>query len=168
MADPSKITDLLPRRPSALIAIGALGGFSVVLVVALLLMIAATAPDEIQFVAMDQPAEATATPSSPATPVEEPLDGFAIASANGCVACHSVDGAPSVGPSWLGSFGTERDLEGGAAVPVDEEYLRRAILDPRADVAAGFPDGVMPATYGDSLSDQQIDAIVGYIVGLSE
>ena len=163
MAEARDVTDLLPRRPSALFAIGALGGFVVVLTVALLLMIAKRAPDDIRFVAMDPP---SAVQPEAGAGADGPLDGLAIAQANGCVACHSTDGASLVGPTWFEAFGSERMLEDGSTVTVDRAYLRTAIVDPAAQIAAGFPGGVMPATYVDTLSGSEIDAIVDFIEGL--
>ena len=84
---------------------------------------------------------------------------------NGCTSCHSVDGTTLVGPSWQGVFGSERQLEDGSTVTADEEYLRRAILDPGSQVVAGFPN-VMPAAYN-FLPEEDITAMVEYIKTLS-
>ena len=35
---------------------------------------------------------------------------------------------------------------------------------PNATVASGYQPDVMPATYGDTLSDEQLDALVQYLV----
>jgi cytochrome c oxidase subunit 2 len=84
-----------------------------------------------------------------------------------CSSCHSVDGSTSVGPTLLGSFGSERELSDGSVVTVDEEYLRIAILVPGEQIVAGFAN-VMPPSLGDTLSAQQIDALVAYIKSLSD
>lgn len=84
---------------------------------------------------------------------------------NGCTSCHSVDGTTLVGPSWQGVFGSERELEDGSTVTADEEYLRRAILDPGSQVVAGFPN-IMPAAYN-FLPEEDITAMVEYIKTLS-
>jgi cytochrome c oxidase subunit 2 len=44
---------------------------------------------------------------------------------------------------------------------VDEEYLRRSILEPQADIVAGFQP-VMP-TYSGTLTPEDIDALVAFI-----
>jgi hypothetical protein len=49
-----------------------------------------------------------------------------------------------------------------ADVPV-EEYVRQAIVDPEAVLAAGFASGVMPGSYGSSLKAEEIDALVQYL-----
>lgn len=82
---------------------------------------------------------------------------------NGCFACHSVDGSKLVGPSWKGLFGAQSQLTDGTSVLVDEAYLKDSIVKPNEQVVAGYPPGVMPQTYGDSLTDAQISDIIEYI-----
>ena len=81
--------------------------------------------------------------------------GEALATSSGCVACHSTDGLDGVGPSWQ-----------GLSASVDAEYIRTAILNPNAVIAAGYTEGVMPSTYADTLSDEDVDALVAYISSL--
>ena len=51
-----------------------------------------------------------------------------------------------------------------AGKPVDE-YVRESIVDPDAYVVPGYQKGVMPGTFGDSLSKEEIDALVAYLSG---
>ena len=81
--------------------------------------------------------------------------GAALAASTGCVGCHSADGIDGVGPTWSGLAGR-----------VDQEYIQRSIVDPSADIAAGFADGLMPAAYRDLLTDDDLDALVAYISSL--
>lgn len=81
--------------------------------------------------------------------------GEAAAGANGCVACHTTNGVASTGPSW-------KDLSDR----VDAEYVRQAIVDPNAVIADGFTAGVMPQDYANSISADDIDALVAYILSL--
>jgi cytochrome c oxidase subunit 2 len=106
--------------------------------------------------------EIEAKPPEEMTPVER---GAALSEEQGCLSCHSVDGSELVGPTWLGLFGAERPMEDGSTVMADEEYLRKAIMDPGSHVVAGYPN-VMPAAYS-FLSDEELDAIVEYIKSLS-
>ncbi|TWU04957.1 cytochrome c oxidase subunit II [Stieleria varia] len=78
-----------------------------------------------------------------------------------CKGCHSLDGSKQVGPSYQGSFGTQRSLASGDAVTVDENYLRESILYPKAKVAAGYQP-VMPS-YKGQLSDDDIASLVEFI-----
>jgi cytochrome c oxidase subunit 2 len=92
-------------------------------------------------------------------PAEPGKQGRLIAQSKGCVACHSVDGAPSVGPTWKGLFGKQETLEGGVTVAVDEAYLKQSINDPKAKVVKGFPN-IMPPN---QLSDEEMAAMIDYI-----
>jgi cytochrome c oxidase subunit 2 len=85
--------------------------------------------------------------------------GRTVADARGCVACHTVDGSPRVGPSWKGLYGQMRSLTDGSTVLADEAYLRRSIREPQAQVVKGFPP-IMPPV---ALKDDEVDALVAYI-----
>lgn len=81
----------------------------------------------------------------------------------GCNACHSTDGSVLVGPSYKGLFGkTVAVVTDGEKreVVVDEEYIRRSILEPSADVVDGFQP-LMPPQEG--ITDEEIKAITEYL-----
>ncbi len=84
-----------------------------------------------------------------------------------CLACHSTDGSQMVGPTWLGLYGHEVELEDGTTVIADEAYLFESIADPNAKIVKGFPAGAMPP-YGAILSDEDINNLVAYIRSLAE
>ncbi|HKJ39667.1 MAG TPA: cytochrome c oxidase subunit II [Anaerolineales bacterium] len=87
--------------------------------------------------------------------------GEAIVAANGCGACHSIDGAQSpLGPTWFGVAGSEVELSDGTTVTADDDFLTESIKDPQAKIVAGFETQLMP-TYG--FSDEQIADLVAYI-----
>ncbi len=88
--------------------------------------------------------------------------GQVIATEIGCMACHSTDGTTEIGPSFKGIYGTDVKLTDGRTVKIDDEYLRRSILDPNADVVDGFPDGVMPP-YEGMMSEEELTNIVEFI-----
>lgn len=90
--------------------------------------------------------------------------GREIAEQFGCLACHSLDGGRGIGPTWAGIFGTERALDDGGAVTVDEAYLRESILEPNAKIADGFQPMMPPF----QLSDEELEAVVALIESLSE
>lgn len=85
---------------------------------------------------------------------------------NGCLGCHSLDGSPSVGPTWAGLSGSEKVLMDGTTKEVDEEYLRISIVDPNLDVPEGFPSGVMPSNYADLFSEEEIQNMIDFIQSL--
>lgn len=88
--------------------------------------------------------------------------GEALAQSKGCVACHTVNGSPGVGPTWKGLQGKTQTLADGSTVLADEAYLRRAIREPQAQVVKGFPP-IMPTA---ALSDEELAALVAYIQSL--
>ena len=45
-----------------------------------------------------------------------------------------------------------------------EEFVRESIVDPDAQIAEGYQPGVMPSNFGDTLSDEQLDALVKYLL----
>jgi cytochrome c oxidase subunit II len=94
---------------------------------------------------------------------EEVSRGRAIAEDVGCMACHSTGTDAKIGPGWGGIWGTEVELADGRMVTVDEEYLRRSIVDPGADVVAGYQLS-MPRV---PLSDEEVDALVAYLRSVS-
>lgn len=85
---------------------------------------------------------------------------------NGCLSCHSVDGATSVGPTWQGLFGGTANLMDGSTVTIDDTYLNTAILDPNAQVQVGNIPNMMPQTYKDTLSEEQLADIIEFIKSL--
>jgi len=92
--------------------------------------------------------------------------GQRISETTGCIGCHTVDGSPSVGPTWLGLYGSERQLMDGRTLVADDEYLRIGIIDPAEHLPVGYPPNVMPNNYDELLTDQQIEEIIAYIRSL--
>ncbi|HSR29996.1 MAG TPA: cytochrome c oxidase subunit II [Anaerolineae bacterium] len=92
--------------------------------------------------------------------------GARLVSEQGCLSCHSIDGSILVGPSWLGLYGSERQLEDGSTVVADDTYLLNAILNPGDQVVTDYPN-IMPAAYS-FLSDEELSAVVEYIKTLNQ
>lgn len=91
--------------------------------------------------------------------------GQQLARNRGCLNCHSVEGSPSVGPTWQGLQGKQETLSDGSTITVDDDYLRESIVDPTAKIVTGFPP-VMPPY--DKLNDEELQALIAYINSLSE
>lgn len=91
--------------------------------------------------------------------------GALLVEDNGCTACHSAENEVLVGPAWGQLYGSDVILADGTKATIDDAYLTRAILDPDAQIAAGFDEGVMPP-YADLLETEQVTAIVAYIRSL--
>ncbi|HEY6783364.1 MAG TPA: cupredoxin domain-containing protein, partial [Gemmatimonadales bacterium] len=98
----------------------------------------------------------------------EPRDlaasGRRAASARGCLRCHTIDGAPHIGPTWAGLFGAIVPLADGRAARADEAFLTESMMDPLVKVHRGFPP-VMP-TYQGLLPAPEAAAIVAFIKSL--
>jgi cytochrome c oxidase subunit 2 len=102
-----------------------------------------------------------------ATPADQ---GFQVLLRNGCNACHSSDGSKLVGPSYLGFWGKMRKVTAGGdktEVMMDEDYVRRSIYDPNAEIADGYNKGLM-LSYEGLVSEEEIDLIIEYIKELNE
>ena len=61
--------------------------------------------------------------------------------AQGCVKCHSLDGEPHIGPTWLDLYMRRETLENGDVVVADEGYLTDSMIDPRGKI---FDEGSIP------------------------
>ena len=84
----------------------------------------------------------------------------------GCGGCHTFTPAGTdaeIGPS-LDNLAADAEAAG---VPL-EEYIRQSIVDPDAVVAEGYQAGVMPTTFGETLSQEELDALVAYLGGEGE
>ena len=92
----------------------------------------------------------------------------------GCSGCHSVNGAPGVGPTWKNLAGYPQKLANGQTANADYQFLRTMILDPGKIDLAGFPQGVMPNTYRAMLTgkvhphETRLNALIWYINTLSD
>ena len=91
--------------------------------------------------------------------------GQTVAREQGCIACHTPNGDKSTGPTWKDLAGSAVTLADGSEVEADDAYLRRAILQSRADVVKGYAN-VMPV-YDGELSDDELDALLAYLHDLS-
>jgi cytochrome c oxidase subunit 2 len=84
--------------------------------------------------------------------------GEGVFTTAGCGGCHTFSPAGTdaqVGPS-LDSIDPEGE-------PL-EDFVRESIIDPNKNVTQGYQPSVMPETYESSLSDDQLDALVQYLV----
>lgn len=72
-----------------------------------------------------------------------------------CVSCHSPDGTALAGPTWQGIVGREEALTDGSSVVVDAGYIESSILEPNAQIVAGFQPGVMPQNFADLIAETE-------------
>jgi cytochrome c oxidase subunit 2 len=79
---------------------------------------------------------------------------------NGCLGCHSIDGSPGTGPTWLGIYDRQEELSDGSLITVDDDYIIESMLNPQAKIVAGFEGVLMPAY---EFSDEQLQDIIAYL-----
>jgi cytochrome c oxidase subunit 2 len=80
-----------------------------------------------------------------------------------CVSCHSATPEARC-PVLEGLFGSTVRLSTGQTVVADEEYIRRSILDPGAQIVAGW-ENIMP-TFRGQVSEEEIYELIAYIRSL--
>lgn len=82
----------------------------------------------------------------------------------GCVTCHSLDEDVNlVGPSMFG-LGDRAGVQVPGMSAVD--YVRESIVDPDAYVVEGYSAGLMVTVWEETLSEEQIDSLVEFLLGL--
>lgn len=84
----------------------------------------------------------------------------------GCQQCHSTDGVAGIGPTFKSSWGRERAMRDGSSKKMDENYVRDSILNPQAELVAGF-EPVMP-TFKGRLKDKEITALIEFLKSLGD
>ncbi|MBZ5708602.1 cytochrome c oxidase subunit II [Nannocystis pusilla] len=82
-----------------------------------------------------------------------------------CGACHESH-LRRRAPPLEGLYGRPVALRDGSSVIADDEYLRRSILRPDADVVADYQGDVMPS-YAGLVSDEELLLLVAYIRSLA-
>jgi cytochrome c oxidase subunit II len=73
-----------------------------------------------------------------------------------CGSCHTLADAGT-----QGQVGPNLDdvLQGK-----DADFIHESIVDPSAEIASGFQDGVMPGNFGEMFTDPQLDGLVEYLL----
>jgi mono/diheme cytochrome c family protein len=98
------------------------------------------------------PADEGGAGSGDAAAGEKLFNQTLIGTQAGCVTCHSLEpGVSMVGPSLAGI---------GAK---SEDFLRKSITAPDAEIAEGFTPGIMPKALADELSEQQLNDLVAFL-----
>ncbi len=91
-------------------------------------------------------------------------DGRTVFVEFGCGACHllSDGGGPGiVGPALDGIGDLAEERVGGETAG---EYLRQSITAPNSYIVEGYAEGVMPSTYTELMTPEQVDALVEYLL----
>jgi cytochrome c oxidase subunit 2 len=92
----------------------------------------------------------------------DPANGKTVFTGSaGCGGCHTLAAAgttATVGPD-LDDLSPSAQKAGQ---PLDE-FIKTSIVDPSAFIAEGYPDGVMPTNFEQTLSSSDIDDLVAFI-----
>ncbi|HJV78767.1 MAG TPA: cytochrome c oxidase subunit II [Paludibacter sp.] len=94
--------------------------------------------------------------------------GHKVLEKNGCIACHSIDGAKLVGPTFKGLYGSTVEVTTDGAlhkITADSAYVKTSIIEPNKDVVAGYPQAVMKS-YKGIITDKDIQLINEYLKNL--
>ena len=97
--------------------------------------------------------------SSPVASGEELFQQYA------CNTCHGT-GDTARGPSLVGIADTQVELDNGATLIRDVNYLRESIVRPSAKVVAGYQN-LMP-TYQGQITEEGISHLIAYVRSLNE
>jgi cytochrome c551/c552 len=89
--------------------------------------------------------------------------GEAVFSANGCGSCHTFKPANATG-----TIGPDLDKAPASDAKADNNmdlaaFIKESIENPDAYIAKGYNKGIMPSTFGKSLSSKQLDDLVAFI-----
>jgi len=96
--------------------------------------------------------------------------GLLVINANACTACHSLDGTRLVGSSFKDLWEAKKIvLVGGKEkeITVNEEYIKKSIYDPDAEIVQGFNKGLM-RSYTGVISEEDANKIVEYLKTLKK
>ena len=110
-----------------------------------------------------------ATTTAPATTTSSGGGGNAAAgksvfAANGCASCHTFKPANATG-----AVGPDLDNAPAADAKADNNmdlaaFIKESIDNPDAYIAKGYSKGIMPTTFGQSLSSTQLNDLVAFIL----
>lgn len=104
----------------------------------------------------------------PSKKIDNTNTGYKTLEKNGCFACHTIGGTKSVGPSFKGIYGTSINVTTNGKVRkvlVDKAYIEKSIYESDADVAEGYPQGVMKS-YKGIINEKDVVQINEYLKNL--
>jgi cytochrome c oxidase subunit 2 len=98
-------------------------------------------------------------------PAGAKVSGRRVLEDKGCLGCHTIDGTKKIGPTFKGLYGSTVEVTTGGKerkITADEDYLRRSVKDPGADIVKGYPP-IMPKL---DVTAEEVEEIIEYVKGL--
>jgi hypothetical protein len=89
-------------------------------------------------------------------PVGSAEQGEQVFTSAGCASCHTFAAAGSTGV-------TGPNLDESIASDDDKKAIEEMIVDPEKEVVPGYSAGIMPSTFGESLSEEEVASLVEFI-----
>jgi mono/diheme cytochrome c family protein len=146
--------------PGSRAALGAIIAAFATLVVATAAFAWMNAADEQDTREAEQAEEAAQAPAEEGgggetTTTTASVNGEEVFNSAGCSGCHTLAAA--------GSTGTTGPNLDDALKGKPTDFIEQSIVDPNAEIAKGYPPDVMPQNFGDTLSPEELDAVVQYL-----
>ena len=104
----------------------------------------------------------TTSTTSSTTPISSSAAGLSVFNQNGCNACHTLTAAKATG-----TIGPDLDKLAEYAKQAKrplEPFVHESIVDPNAYVQPGYNKDVMPKNFGQTLTKEQLDHLVAFLV----
>ncbi len=100
-------------------------------------------------------------PKAAPAPTGNPTAGKAVFASSGCAGCHTFAAAGATGK--VGPDLDSLTAEAAKAGEPLEAFIKESIVSPEAYIAPGYTGGIMPATFGSSLTAQQLADLVAFL-----
>jgi mono/diheme cytochrome c family protein len=104
----------------------------------------------------EQQAGTTSTTGGATSTTTASADGAQLFEEQGCSSCHTLKAANATGTT-----GPDLDAVLKGKPP---SFIETSIVDPNAEIEKGYPADVMPQNFGSTLSQDEINALVQYLV----
>jgi mono/diheme cytochrome c family protein len=110
-------------------------------------------------------------PAEVSAPTEGPRDPEVLFTTMTCIACHNlaVDQTPTsrgpVGPNFGNLYELAQTRVAGMSA---EEYIHQSIVAPNAYIVEGYISGIMPQTFDQQMSEEEINAMVTWLIEQSQ
>ncbi|HKU55872.1 MAG TPA: cytochrome c oxidase subunit II [Gaiellaceae bacterium] len=104
----------------------------------------------------------TSTTTSTSTTPSSSAAGLSVFNGNGCAGCHTLSAAHATG-----NVGPDLDKLVAYAKQAHqplEPFVHQSIVDPGAYVQPGYSNGLMPTSFGTSISKSDLAALVTFLV----